>query len=247
MLTPDEDLIVRASGDPETAIRSVKERLREVNSEFVVGRDHTLTWWLDTDGWGRERFIATLFGLFATLALVLAATGLYSVVSFAVTQRTQELGIRMALGARPASVVKLVLGSTAAMLSVGVAVGLTLERDSEPRGCFVGRRKFARSSDLDRRSLHSLSCCGDCLRLAGVARRFHRSHARVARGVGRRIQNTCKTPSVGRGRLLRRSQLLQHFFAFFQNQVALFSQRSNRRHGHSIRNHALAFELAVLR
>jgi len=126
VLTPDEDLIVRASGDPETAIRSVKERLREINSEFVVGRDHTLTWWLDTDGWGRERFIATLFGLFAALALILAATGLYSVVSFAVTQRTQELGIRMALGARPASVVTLVLGSTAAMLGIGVAAGLTL-------------------------------------------------------------------------------------------------------------------------
>ncbi len=126
VLPPDEALIVRASGDPETAIRSVKERLREVNPELVAGRDHTLSWWLDTDGWGRERFIATLFGLFAVLALVLAATGLYSVVSFAVTQRTQELGIRMALGARPASVVTLVLGSTAAMLSIGVAVGLTL-------------------------------------------------------------------------------------------------------------------------
>jgi predicted permease len=126
VLPPDEALIVRASGDPDTAIRSVKERLREINSELVVGRDHTLTWWLDTDGWGRERFIATLFALFAALALVLAATGLYSVVSFAVTQRTQELGIRMALGARPASVVKLVLASTAAMLSVGVTAGLTL-------------------------------------------------------------------------------------------------------------------------
>jgi predicted permease len=126
VLPPEERFIVRASGDPQTAIRSVKERLREINSEFVVGRDHTLSWWLETDGWGKERFIATLFGLFAALALVLAATGLYSVVSFAVTQRTQELGIRMALGARPGSVVKLVLGSTAAMLSVGVVVGLTL-------------------------------------------------------------------------------------------------------------------------
>jgi predicted permease len=126
ILPTDEAFIVRASGDPDSAIRSVKERLREVNSELVVGRDHTLGWWLDTDGWGRERFIATLFGIFAVLALVLAATGLYSVVSFGVTQRTQELGIRMALGARPVSVVKLVLGSTAAMLSVGVAVGLAL-------------------------------------------------------------------------------------------------------------------------
>jgi predicted permease len=126
VLVPDERFILRASGDPDTAIRSVKERLREINPEFVVGQDHTLTWWLDTDGWGRERFIATLFGLFASLALVLAATGLYSVVSFAVTQRTQELGIRMALGARRGTVVQLVLGSTAAMLGAGVAVGLLL-------------------------------------------------------------------------------------------------------------------------
>jgi predicted permease len=126
LLPPEERFIVRASGDPQTTIRSVKERLREVNVEFVVGRDHTLAWWLDTDGWGRERFIATIFGLFAVLALVLAATGLYSVVSFAVTQRTQELGIRMALGARRGTVVQLVLGSTAAMLGAGVAVGLLL-------------------------------------------------------------------------------------------------------------------------
>jgi predicted permease len=126
VLPPDEALIVRAGGDPQTAIRSVKERLREINPEMVVGRDRTLTWWLDTEGWGRERFIATLFGLFAALALVLAATGLYSVVSFAVTQRTQELGIRMALGARPGNVVQLVLGSTAATLGAGVGVGLLL-------------------------------------------------------------------------------------------------------------------------
>ena len=126
VLPPDEQIIVRASSDPETAIRSVKERLREINPEMIVGSDHPLIWWLDTEGWGRERFIATLFGLFATLALVLAATGLYSVVSFAVTQRTQELGIRVALGARPGNVVQLVLGSTAATLGAGVAVGLLL-------------------------------------------------------------------------------------------------------------------------
>jgi predicted permease len=126
VLTPDQSLLVRANGDTLAVIRSVRERLRDVNPELVVARDRPLAWWLDTQGWGRERFIAVIFGLFAAFALVLAATGLYSVVSFAVTQRTQELGIRMALGARPGGVVQLVLGSTAATLASGLALGLLL-------------------------------------------------------------------------------------------------------------------------
>ena len=163
----------------------------------MVGRDHTLGWWLDTDGWGRERFIATLFGIFAVLALVLAATGLYSVVSFGVTQRTQELGIRMALGARPASVVKLVLGSTAAMLSVGVAVGLTLS-------VILNRvvASWAGGSSRDPLTLIVAASilflvAGDCLRLAGVARRVHRSHACTAFGIARRNSREQRGASVG--------------------------------------------------
>ena len=85
-----------------------------------------MSWWLETYGWGVERFIAALFSLFAFLALALAASGLYSVVSYAVTQRTQEVGIRMALGARRASIVRLVLASTTIMLAIGIAAGLIL-------------------------------------------------------------------------------------------------------------------------
>jgi predicted permease len=128
VLPPDQVFFVRSSGDPETTIRSIRQRLREVSSEFIVADspNYALAWRLDTQGWGQERFIATLFGLFAFLALALAATGLYSVVSFVVTRRTQELGIRMALGARRGSVIQLVLASTAATLGIGIAVGLGL-------------------------------------------------------------------------------------------------------------------------
>jgi len=126
VLPTDESLLVRVTGNPDIVLRSVKERLRQLNPEMVVVSDHTLLWWLETQGWGQERFIATLFSLFAVLALALAATGLYSVVSFAVTQRTQEVGIRMALGAPRTSILRLVLASTGAMLGFGLAVGLAL-------------------------------------------------------------------------------------------------------------------------
>jgi putative ABC transport system permease protein len=126
ILPPDEALLVRSSGSPELAIQSVKRQLRQFNADLVVGQDHTLAWWLETQGWGQGRFIATLFSLFAVLALALAATGLYSVVSFAVTQRTQEVGLRMALGAPRSNILRLVIRSTAIMLAAGLVIGLGL-------------------------------------------------------------------------------------------------------------------------
>jgi putative ABC transport system permease protein len=126
VLPTDESLLVRVTGNPDAVLRSIKERLRQLNPEMVVVSEHTLLWWLETQGWGQERFIATLFSLFALLALALAATGLYSVVSFAVTQRTQEVGIRMALGAPRTSIIRLVLASTGTMLGFGLSIGLGL-------------------------------------------------------------------------------------------------------------------------
>jgi predicted permease len=126
ILPPNESLLVRAEGNPEAVLRSLKLRLRETNPDMVVSQDHPLTFFLEARAWGQGRFIATLFSLFAILALALAATGLYGVVSFSVTQRTQEVGIRMALGAPRTSILRLVVSSTAFMLAAGLGIGLGL-------------------------------------------------------------------------------------------------------------------------
>ena len=126
VLPPNQFFIIRTNLDPDGAIPSIKEKLRQLNPEMVVSQDRTLTWWLNNQGWGQGRFIATLFSIFAVLALALAAAGLYSVVSYAVTQRTQEVGIRMALGAQRANILQLVVSSTAIVLGIGVAAGILL-------------------------------------------------------------------------------------------------------------------------
>jgi ABC-type antimicrobial peptide transport system permease subunit len=82
--------------------------------------------WLRAEGWAREQFVASLFLVFAMLALALAALGLYSVISYATALRSREFGIRMALGAQSGHVMGLVLTSAAKTVGVGVVIGLAL-------------------------------------------------------------------------------------------------------------------------
>jgi putative ABC transport system permease protein len=76
------------------------------------------------DSMARSRFSATLLSLFAALALVLAVVGTYGVLSYGVTQRRKEIGIRMALGARPGMVLRMVLREAGGVVAVGLAAGL---------------------------------------------------------------------------------------------------------------------------
>jgi putative ABC transport system permease protein len=73
---------------------------------------------------GPDRFNAILLGLFSTLAVLLAAVGLYGVISYTVTQRTHEIGIRVALGAQPADVLRMILTQGAVLSLIGLAIGL---------------------------------------------------------------------------------------------------------------------------
>jgi putative ABC transport system permease protein len=124
VLTPYMGFLVRTKGDAASAIKSAEQRVQALDPEIAVVAQHPLTWYMETMIWGQQRFIAALFGVFSFLGLVLAATGLYSVVSFSVNQRNQEMGIRMAMGAQRIEIMILVLKSVAVTVGVGMIVGL---------------------------------------------------------------------------------------------------------------------------
>jgi putative ABC transport system permease protein len=120
-------ILVRTRVPPLSILHDIRAQLVQIDREQQVMQVRDLeTWIANEDEYAQQRFIATLFGIFAVLALVLAAVGLYSVVSYGVATRTSEFGIRMALGARAADVFRLVLSSTAMSLSAGLAAGLIL-------------------------------------------------------------------------------------------------------------------------
>ena len=109
-----------AAADYATSIRQV---MRELNPQAQVVGVRMMTDVVN-DSLVQERFLAQLGSAFSLFALLLACIGLYGVMSYAVTRRTNEIGIRMALGARSADVVKLVLKETLWMVVIGVAIGL---------------------------------------------------------------------------------------------------------------------------
>src|SRR4029434_9732047 len=84
------------------------------------------SWISNGQEWQQEHLAALIFGVFGGLALALAAVGLYSVVSYTVTQRTNEFGVRMALGARRGHVMRIVFATTVGSVGCGIGIGLAL-------------------------------------------------------------------------------------------------------------------------
>ena len=108
----------------EAPIRKQLAKLNPDQQTFSI--DNLETWMANTPEWQQEHLAAWVFGAFAVLAALLAAIGLYSVVSYAVAQRTGEFGIRMALGAQPSEILRTVFAANLASISAGVVVGLIL-------------------------------------------------------------------------------------------------------------------------
>jgi MacB-like periplasmic core domain len=116
-------LAVRAHGDPALLAESVKVALHEVNPNVPIERANTLDDVVSRSIVG-PRIYAFLLGTFAALAAVLAAIGLYGLISYTVSQRTHELGVRVALGAARTEIVRLVIGQGLRLAVVGALVGL---------------------------------------------------------------------------------------------------------------------------
>jgi putative ABC transport system permease protein len=120
-------ILVRTKVPPLSILHDIRAQLVQIDREQQVMTVRDLeTWIKNEDTYSQQRFIATLFTVFAVLALILAAVGLYSVVSYSVATRTNEFGIRLALGAKAADVFRLVLSSTANSVGSGLVVGLIL-------------------------------------------------------------------------------------------------------------------------
>jgi ABC-type antimicrobial peptide transport system permease subunit len=120
-------ILIRTRIPPASMLRDIRAQITQVDPEQQVTHAQDLeTWIVNEREYGQQRFVATLFSVFAVLALVLAAVGLYSVVSYGVATRTNEFGIRMALGAKATDVFRLVLSSTTMSVGAGLATGLLL-------------------------------------------------------------------------------------------------------------------------
>jgi ABC-type antimicrobial peptide transport system permease subunit len=118
------DLVMRSRGDPRKYIRAIREEIRTIDADQTISEVTTAEQRLDSEALSGEKFIATVFLGFASLGLALGAVGLYSVVSYVVSQRAHEFAIRMALGARRAHIIRLVVKSFAIALAIGGGIGL---------------------------------------------------------------------------------------------------------------------------
>ena len=120
---PFLNVAVRAEGGVASVLPAIRQVIREIDPQLPVGNVRTIAS-VAADAGARRRLIATILGAFGVAAYLLAAVGLYGVISYAVAEETPSLGIRMALGAQRARIARMVLMRAMALAGAGVAIGL---------------------------------------------------------------------------------------------------------------------------
>jgi predicted permease len=119
-------VIVRTEGDPAGMAATVRENVRALNADIPLVNLTTMAAFYEDRAMFAPRLVAQMVTTIGLVGLLLAIIGLYGVVAYAVSRRTREIGIRMAIGARPASVLRMVLGQGLTFTAIGVAVGMAI-------------------------------------------------------------------------------------------------------------------------
>jgi macrolide transport system ATP-binding/permease protein len=120
-------LVVRTRQDAGSLLPEIVNSLHQIDPSLAISDEGTMNQKIDnTQAALLHRFSAWLVGMFAAMALLLSVVGLYGAISYSVTQRTREIGIRMALGAQRVSVLSMILGDAAILLASGIAIGLVV-------------------------------------------------------------------------------------------------------------------------
>jgi predicted permease len=162
---------LRTKGDPNTALAMMREKVREIDPNVTVFDAVPLEEYIGASLYP-QKLAASLLGVLGSIAVILAAVGLYSVLAFAVTQRTHEIGIRMALGASPADVLGLVVRQGLTVASMGLAVGLGLALAAArifAAISFTGEAMGSHGTLLGATATDPLIYLGAAIFLAGVA------------------------------------------------------------------------------
>jgi putative ABC transport system permease protein len=120
---PQMQAVVRVQGDPERMVERIRAAIQEADPQIAIVRVKTLDSLVGDLLW-QQRLWGVLLGTFAAVALVLAAVGLYGVMSYLVALRTREIGIRMALGSSQSGVLRLILGQGAGLVGLGMVLGI---------------------------------------------------------------------------------------------------------------------------